>query len=77
MSMSGRKFIGLVHRAYPEVAEKPIMTQEQNLLLWQVLRAIDSQPSLVSDSTVRHNLSRNKLEWLDGLLAQRRDLEVG
>ena len=72
MELSKRQFIALVHKAYPEVVMKPITSEEQTVLLWQVIRAIDSHPELVADPTVRHNLSRPKKKWLDELVASKK-----
>ena len=71
MELSQRAFIALVHRAYPEVVLKPILTEEQQVLLWQVFRVIDKHPEIVNEPTVRHNLSGAKRRWLDELVAAR------
>lgn len=68
-TISDRKFIVLVNTAYPEVAEKPIFRESQVELLWRVLRVLDHNPAILSEKSVRHNLSGPKLVWLERLAA--------
>ncbi len=72
MTISQNKFIALVHRAYPEIALKPMLTDEQQMLFWQVTRIIDKHPEIVDAPTVQHNLSRDKRRWLAELVERRK-----
>jgi hypothetical protein len=67
VTMSARRFIILVNEAYPKVAETPIFTTDQVMLLWRVLHALDNNPGLLRIKSVRHNLSGPKLRWLEFL----------
>jgi len=64
---SARKFIALVHQAYPEVVEKPMLRDSQIELFWQILTAINRYPEIVNEKSVRHNLGPAKLAWIDRL----------